>query len=317
MKPELTRRRVLAVIAGMGLAAQGVRAADAPVLEWHGTALGADATLIFASSNKEQAEEALAACLAEVDRLEQIFSLHIDTSEISQLNAHGVLAHPSFDMRALLTQSLRMHRLTGGLFDPTVQAIWDFRRSEVGGNVETVGAIPASVLANVGFEKIAINTDRVALEQGVSITLNGIAQGYITDRVADILHRRGWKNVLIDLGEARVLDGRPFDVVIGENGRKIALSGGALATSSSAPLPVGVSATLPHLFNPRSGAAASRAWSTVSVAHASAAVADGLSTALMLCDGDEAQRARNILSGFPGARAWIVRSDLTEIEIAA
>lgn len=315
MTAKLTRRRALAVLAGMGLAAHGVRAARAPVLEWRGTALGADATLVFASADRAAAEDALAACLDEIERLEQIFSLHRDLSEISLLNARERLQQPSFDMQALLSRSIEMHRATEGLFDPTVQAIWKFRKDQAEGNADENDAPPGDVLDKVGLEQIAIMPDGVALRAGMSITLNGIAQGYITDRVADILHGRGWRDVLIDLGETRALDGRAFDVLIRDSGRRLALSNGALATSSSAPLTVGASGSLPHLFHPQSGAPASREWSTVTVAHPSATVADALSTALMLCGGDGVERARRIVSRFSAARAWIARPDRDELVI--
>lgn len=317
MKPRLTRRRALAVLAGMGLAAQGVRAARACVLEWRGTALGADATLIFANADRTEAEHALAACLQEIERLERIFSLHLDQSEISLLNASGRLLQPSFDMQALLSQSCRMHRATDGLFDPTIQAIWEFRRNQAGADGDVNSALPANVLETIGLDKVVIAHDGVMLGPGMSISLNGIAQGYITDRVADILHGRGWRDVLIDLGETRALDGRPFEVAIAESGRKIRLSNGALATSSSEPLAMGASAGLPHLFHPKSGTAASREWSSVTVAHASAAVADGLSTALMLCGGEDEKLARRIVSRFAEARAWITRPGRDDLVIAA
>ena len=49
---------------------------------------------------------------------------------------------------------------------------------------------------------------------GMAITLNGIAQGYITDRVADLLRNEGFDQAMVDLGEWRALgshpDGRPW-----------------------------------------------------------------------------------------------------------
>ena len=36
---------------------------------------------------------------------------------------------------------------------------------------------------------------------GMAMTLNGIAQGYITDKVGDILRARGFEHVLVDMGE--------------------------------------------------------------------------------------------------------------------
>ena len=51
----------------------------------------------------------------------------------------------------------------------------------------------------------------------MAITLNGIAQGYITDKVGDLLRAAGFEHVLVNMGEqlaigpkwsGKVLDGR-------------------------------------------------------------------------------------------------------------
>ena len=48
----------------------------------------------------------------------------------------------------------------------------------------------------------------------MAVTLNGIAQGYITDRVAALLQDAGMGDVLLDIGEVRALgrhpEGRPL-----------------------------------------------------------------------------------------------------------
>ncbi|GLI92757.1 hypothetical protein LMG27198_17490 [Methylocystis echinoides] len=43
----------------------------------------------------------------------------------------------------------------------------------------------------------------------MALTLNGIAQGYITDRVCDLLRREGVGHTMVDMGELRALDVRP------------------------------------------------------------------------------------------------------------
>jgi hypothetical protein len=58
--------------------------------------------------------------------------------------------------------------------------------------------------------------DQVVMAGGTELTLNGVAQGYITDRIAELLARRGYRNVLVDLGEVRALgsrdDGSAFEI---------------------------------------------------------------------------------------------------------
>ena len=313
MEPRLTRRRAFAVVAGFGAMAAGIRAQAATTLEWRGTALGADATIIFANADRHHCELALKSIRAEIERLERIFSLHLSSSEISQLNNLGILREPSFDMQALLTQSLLMHQATEGLFDPTVQAIWEFQRSSAASFGGAGTSVPREVLERIDFETVSITSSRIAMRAGMSLTLNGIAQGYITDRIADILRDRGWRDVLIDLGEARALEGRSFDVAIREADRRITLANAALATSSSAPLPSAAGKDLPHLFNPRTGSAAASDWKTLTVRHPSAAVADALSTALILCGPDDTEMAQRILSRFPATKTWITRPEKGDI----
>ncbi len=317
METRLSRRRALAVIAGLGAAAamSGANAAREPLLEWRGTALGADATLVFAAADQVRAEEAIAASLAEVERLERIFSLHLARSEICHLNEHGVLRHPSLDMRNLLLQARALHRATEGLFDPTVQVIWDRIRSGIDADRTREGRVPSHLVERIGFEHVEIDSDRIALPAGVSITLNGIAQGYITDRVADVLRQRGWRNVLIDLGETRALAGNSFDVAIGGGSTRLALRDAALASSSAAPLPVGSTGLVSHVFDPRTGTPASTRWATVSVRHASATIADALSTALLLTDTGKAGAAGRIVSRFPGTTAWFTAPGRADVVV--
>lgn len=59
--------------ASVGASLVAPMALGARTYEWGGTALGADATFIFADADRERAEQATEACLAEVERLEEVF----------------------------------------------------------------------------------------------------------------------------------------------------------------------------------------------------------------------------------------------------
>jgi len=45
---------------------------------------------------------------------------------------------------------------------------------------------------------------------GVALTLNGVAQGYISDKVAALLRRQGVTNNLVDRGKIVALAHRPL-----------------------------------------------------------------------------------------------------------
>ncbi len=117
----LTRRRFLLAATAAAL----VGRASAEHWEWRGSALGAEARIVL-TGWRDQAEEALAAVVAEIDRLENIFSLHRPVSQLSRLNAQGMLDAPSRDLSDALVASARWKRLTSGVFDPAVQPLWQY-----------------------------------------------------------------------------------------------------------------------------------------------------------------------------------------------
>jgi len=125
--PDFTRRRVIAILAagaGATLAPGLAGFAQARRFEWTGTAMGAEARIILYHTDRRQAEAAVGAAVAEIDRLEDQFSLYRTDSALSRLNRTGRLDAPSRDMRRLLAQCRRFGDLTGGAFDVTVQPLW-------------------------------------------------------------------------------------------------------------------------------------------------------------------------------------------------
>jgi thiamine biosynthesis lipoprotein len=313
----ISRRRALVIIAAAVAVPVQLCATQAQPFEWRGIALGADARLVLWAQDKKQAQQALDACVAEIERLEQIFSLYRTSSQITQLNRTGTLKAPSHDMVSLLHLSRKMNAATQGLFDPSVQPLWEFLRnwySADRGREAPTHEDVAGVLLHTGMEKISLEEEHITCNDGAQITLNGIAQGYITDRVAELLRSMGWRNVLIDLGEVRALDGKPggtpWRIDIRETGLSLPLASAALATSSGSALTFDASGEATHILNPLTGRS-SASWRAVTVRHASATIADALSTALFAASPEQ---MKQIVIAQKDARIWAVRSDGEEIE---
>jgi thiamine biosynthesis lipoprotein len=203
------------------------------------------------------------------------------------------------------------------VFDPTVQTLWRAHR-EQRSDADAV----AAAMALVGFHRVGWDADHVAYARnGMAMTLNGIAQGYITDKVADLLRSRGFTNVLVNLGEYRALgnrpDGRAWQIGI-QDPRNAAgitdiveLTNNAVSTSGGYGALIGPEPGLNHLFDPRSGQSAGR-YLSVSVVHASATFADGLSTAFSFLSEREILEAAH---SFDVASALIVRNNGTLFRI--
>jgi thiamine biosynthesis lipoprotein len=285
------RRRFLKVSASFAacLAAGGSLSREAAVFEWRGTALGADARLSIAGRTAAEAKRLVALTLGEIERLERAFSLYRSESELVRLNAEGRLEAPSLDFRILLSRALGYWQGTGGSFNPALQPLWRFLAAHFGENPQAGDPDPKTLagltaLADPG--RVEVSPGSVRLAPGMALSFNGIAQGYITDRVSELLANEGCGGVLVQLGEVRALPGKPWRVDLAPAGLRLDLQDAALATSE----PLGTRFTADgrwnHLLEPESGRSSHRVVSA-SVKAASATEADALSTALAVAGARE------------------------------
>lgn len=328
MRRPIPRRRFITVLAATaGLTATGLSPRNAravPLHQWRGRALGAEASVLLAHPDGVAARRLLSAVRAEIERLERVFSLYRMDSAITALNREGVLDAPSQDLFVLLSRARALGDLTDGSFDPTVQPLWrlyadHFARPEADPAGPDAHAV-ARVRTLVDYRRIGITPSRIAFaRRGMAMTLNGIAQGYITDRVADLLRAGGVDNVLVDIGEIRALgvhpDGRDWRVGLrGPQDRErlfdaIDLSNTALATSSGAGMTFDPSGRHHHLFDPISGQSADR-FLSVSVKAADATTADALSTGFSAMELD---RVRGITDGLESVQVRLLLKDQTVV----
>lgn len=283
----LHRRRFLA----MSACALATPAAAGVRHHWRGTALGADVALTVRNGSPAAAQAFFAEALRSLRAIERQFSL-FQGSELRRLNALGRLPHPSADMLAVLRQVGRIHEATGGVFDPTVQPLWEARR---------LGQDEAAAAALVGWGNVHLDPQEIRLARpGMALTLNGIAQGFAADCLAEIATRHHLNEVLIDAGEARALGSAPWIAQIEAPGghvvRDLALRDRALATSAAYGTRIGPRGDRPHIVGPLGQ---EPRWSLVSISADSAMLADALSTAAVLMTRPAIDSA---LAAFPGTR---------------
>ncbi len=299
-KPLFSRRRVIGIVAaagsiGLTFSAWGGRAfaADIKPVHWRGVALGAQAQITLYHPDKAAAHAVIERAVNEVHRLEKVFSLYRANSALSQLNAHGALDNPPLDLVRLLAQAQNVSAHTGGAFDVTVQPLWDLyaRHYQTANATELAHEDIRNALKRVDYKALSIDNTRIAFTKAhMAATLNGIAQGYITDAVAELLRAEGLDNVMLDLGEIRTLgghaDGQPWSVGIknptapGTIGKTLSLKNRAVATSGGYGLTFDAAGRHTHVFDPRSGLSPLR-YASVSVFAPRATLADALSTAMM------------------------------------
>ena len=275
----LTRRRFLFIASAACLMAPAAQA-----FRWQGIALGAQAQIVLDHPRAVQITEA---ARAEIDRLETIFSLYRPGSEIRRLNAAGRLEMPSFELLECLAMCRRVHEVTAGRFDPTVQPLWQVLAEAHGRGADPDPEALAAARGAIGFGRVAFDSTGVVLDPGQALTLNGIAQGYIADQVARLMRAEGVTDVLIDTGEIVAMGAHQgkagwLVTIAGEPEARL-LTGRALATSAPLGTVLDSRGRVGHIMDPRQSGMVVPAIRQVSVSANSAAMADGLSTGLCLC----------------------------------
>jgi len=330
----LSRRRALSILgaaSGLPLLCARDRPADAaPLCQWTGTSLGSPSRLLIYHPDRTAAGQIVGRCAAEIERLERAFALYRIDSEISRLNRDGRLESPSHDLLTLLVQCQSLSELSGGAFDVTIQPLWNLYAAHFFGQPSPAadGPEPAAIERArrlVDWQGIDVSQRRIALAHpGMGLTLNGIAQGYVTDRVTAILREHGCDRVLANMGcsEIRAIgrhaDGRPWRVGLADPRQPetfavtLELCDGAICTSGGYGTTFEPTGRFHHLFDPATGASADHAIAA-SVFAASATTADALSTALYVMSPD---LRPGLLAHFPGVSALITRPDGTALRIS-
>jgi len=300
---KLNRRRMIRII---GVAAIGSIAAGTLInitkqkihkVYWQGISLGASSEITIYHPEKNFAEKILEKSIKKLFFLENLFSLYNKNSQLSQLNRKGTLKSPDPEIINLMSLSKKYSKITNGAFDITVQPIWNlykdsFNKSNIPPSKEKI----SQALKLVNSDNIDIRENKIKyLVKGMSSTLNGIAQGYITDKIAEFLIESGIDNTLIQIGEYRGIgehpDGRSWRLLISNPEHtstigSLEFKNASVATSAGLGTIFENSGKYNHIFDPKSGMSPSKHLQTTVVAK-TATEADALSTAFLIMDKKE------------------------------
>lgn len=141
---------------------------------------------------------------------EEIFSRFDPESELVFLNKHaGRYNSASSDIIELAGRCLDYYKKTDGYFDPRIIKILE----NIGYNKDfkSLSSGPLSNL-DVGLinhnleDDLKIDGEKVYF--GCRMDFSGIAKGYIIDKAADFLKKKGYKNFLIDSGGDIITSGK-------------------------------------------------------------------------------------------------------------
>lgn len=162
--------------------------------------------------------------IAETKRIENQISDWIPTTPISTINKNAGIKPVKVDdeVFGLVERALKISQLTEGAFDisyASMDRIWKFDGSMK--EMPTPEAIKKSV-AKIGWKKVVLDPKESTIflkEEGMKLGLGGIGQGYIADKVKELLFSKGCTSGIINVSGdinawGKQPDGKPWSVGI-------------------------------------------------------------------------------------------------------
>lgn len=282
--------------------------------------MGTPVSITVLHESATQAEAAIQAAFAEIDRIDALMSTYKDESEISRLNRDGrVETGP--DMRLVVARALEFHHMSSGAFDITTKPLLElYERS-----YSTSGAPPSpaeisETLTHVDARQVRLEGHRITLPREVRITLDGLAKGYAIDRAIEVLKEQGITHALVNAGgDLRALGdkaGTPWRVAL-QNPRdpadyitEIDLADASVATSGDYRRYFDPAMKHHHILDPRTGASAEELIS-VTIRATTAMDADALSTSVFVLGPD---RGMDLIESLAGTEALLITDDREILE---
>ncbi|WP_353254277.1 FAD:protein FMN transferase [Salinisphaera sp. PC39] len=244
---------------------------------------------------------------AELAAVDELLSIWRDDSHLARFNgapAERWVPVPA-ELVELVARSLEIGRRTDGAFDITVAPLlrlWGFGPEAAGPRHVPGDAAIREARARTGPDMIGTRREPPALRKaraGVLVSLDGIAQGYTVDRLADRLDAAGADRYLVELGgelfgRGRNARGESWTIGVEEPTPGVRRLRGTVGIDG-----VGMTTSgdyrdffeadgerYSHTIDPRTGRPADHDLRSVTVIARSAADADGLATALLVLGPD-------------------------------
>jgi thiamine biosynthesis lipoprotein len=275
--------------------------------------LGSPFEMTVVSKDTIQGNIFIDMAVAEVKRIENLISDWIPTTQISQVSKNSGIQPVKVDKEVydLVERAIKVSQLTSGAFDisyASMDKIWKFDGSMKA--MPTPEAIKQSV-ARIGYQKIVLDAKAQTIylkEKGMKLGLGGIGQGYIADKIKDLLLSKGCTSGIVNVsGDINAwgyqTTGKPWTVAIVNpmNKSKVfatfPLENSAVETSGSYEKYVVFDGKrYSHIIDPRTGYPAQGVVS-VSVFAKQTEIADALATGIFVLGVDVGLNLVNQLKG--------------------
>jgi len=280
------------------------------------TGMGTIVSITIFNPSKDHAEESIALAFEEIERLTKIMSRFDSSTPVALLNRDGFLTKVPPELSFVIKKSLQYHQISNGFFDITVKPVLDLLaqsfkdQKKVIENKEKI----TELLKLVDAKLISLSGNTVSFKKdGMGITLDGIAKGFIVDKAIETLMKQGIKHALINAGgDIRTIgdkgNNRPWKIAIEDPLKKknypdiVAITNRSIATSGNYEVFFDKEKIFHHIINPKTGLSP-LINASVSVQAPTAIEADALSTTLFTLEPVQGTR---LINSMPSCQSLIV-----------
>lgn len=248
---------------------------------------------------ESEAHKLIEAAIAEIGRIEAVFTTFRDDSLTNRINAQAGIepVEVTQEFFDLVARSLRISALTQGAFDISYgsidKSLWNFDLN--------MTALPDAQTARqavglINYQNIVLNADNQTVflkQRGMRIGFGGIGKGYAADRAKQLLQAEGVQSGVInasgDLNTwGKQANGQHWTIGVANPHNpntaiaKLKISGMAVATSGNYEKFVNIEGKrYSHTINPKTGLPTSGIKS-VTILAPTAELADALATPVMV-----------------------------------
>ena len=169
--------------------------------------MGTEFEITAVHTSIDSMKKAIYFALREVERIQGVMSMKIDTSEIFKINYFAGIkpVKVSYETYSIIERSIEYSKKYDGVFDISIGPVsvrWGFNGDKPVTEIPPKNTID-SLLKLVGYEKIKLNPSdtSVYLElKGMMLDLGGIAKGYAVDRASNVMKEKGISNFIVNGG---------------------------------------------------------------------------------------------------------------------
>jgi thiamine biosynthesis lipoprotein len=186
--------------------------------------LGSPLEITVVAKDTIQGNQYIDLAITEVKRIEYLISDWIPSTQISQVNKNAGSKPVKVDKEVfdLVGRAIKVSQITSGAFDisyASMDKIWKFDVSMKA--MPTEEAIKKSV-SKIGYKNIILDSKEQTIflkNEGMKLGLGGIGQGYIADKVKELLFSKGCNSGIVNVsGDINAWgtqpDGNPWTVGI-------------------------------------------------------------------------------------------------------